>query len=45
MVVTGDQLPIFLYRGYKYDPDDPWNGLFCSTLLVSVSLHFILGLL
>lgn len=44
MVVTGDQWPIFLYRGYKYDPDDPWNGLLCSTILVSVSLHFILDL-
>ena len=44
MIVTGDQWPIFLYRGYKYDPDDPWNGLLCSTLLVSVSLRFIMGL-
>jgi hypothetical protein len=43
MVVTGDQLPIFLYYGYKYDPDDPWDGLFRSILLVSVSLRFIMG--
>jgi hypothetical protein len=37
MVISGDQWPIFLYQGYQYDPEDPWNGLFRSTLLVSVS--------
>jgi hypothetical protein len=37
MVVSGDQWPIFLYHGYSYDPEDPWNGLFRSSLLVSVS--------
>jgi hypothetical protein len=36
MAVSGDQWPIFLYHGYTYDPDDPWNGLFRSNLLVSV---------
>jgi hypothetical protein len=36
LLVPGDQWPIFLYQGYSYDPDDPWNGLFRSTLLVSV---------
>jgi hypothetical protein len=36
-LVSGDQWPIFLYHGYNYDPEDPWNGLFQSTLLVSVS--------
>jgi hypothetical protein len=36
MAVTGDQWPIFLFHGYTYDPDDPWNGLFRSTILVSV---------
>lgn len=38
--VTGDQWPIFLYSGFNYDADDPWNGLFRSTLLVSVSHSF-----
>jgi hypothetical protein len=39
ILVTGDQWPIFLYAGYSYDPEDPWNGLLRSSLLVSVS-HF-----
>jgi hypothetical protein len=37
MAVAGDQWPIFLYQGYVYDPEDPWNGLSQSSLLVSVS--------
>jgi hypothetical protein len=36
LTVTGDQWPIFVYHGYSYDPDDPWNGLFRSSLLVTV---------
>ena len=48
MVVAGDQWPIFLYNRYCYDPKDPWNGLFRSVLLVSVSIftfswNFCLG--
>ncbi len=48
MVVAGDQWPIFLYNRYRYDPEDPWNGLFRSVLLVSVSIftfsrNFCLG--
>ena len=35
--VAGDQWPVFLYADYTYDPEDPWNGLLCSALLVSVS--------
>lgn len=38
MAVAGDQWPIFVYQGCSYDPEDPWNGVFRSTLLVSVSL-------
>jgi len=38
LLVTGDQWPIFLYAGYTYDPEDPWNGLLQSNILVSVSL-------
>jgi hypothetical protein len=41
MTVTGDQWPIFLYQGEHYDPEDPWNGLFRNSLLVSVgTLNF-----
>jgi hypothetical protein len=36
MVIPGDHWPVFLYAGYDYHPDDPWKGLFKSTLLVSV---------
>lgn len=39
MVISGDHWPIFLYYGYTYDPEDPWNGLFRSTLLVSAYKH------
>jgi hypothetical protein len=41
MLVSGDNWPIFLYHGYNYDPKDPWNGLFRSSLLVSVSLDVV----
>lgn len=37
LAVSGDQWPLFLYQGYNYDPEDPWNGLFKSTLLIFVS--------
>ena len=34
--MAGDQWPIFLYANYTYDPEDPWNGLLRSGLLVDV---------
>lgn len=34
----GDEWPSFLFHGYIYDPEDPWNGLFRSSLLVKVRL-------
>jgi hypothetical protein len=37
--VAGDQWPILLYANYTYDPEDPWNGLLRSGLLVSVSIE------
>jgi hypothetical protein len=37
MLIPGDQWPVFLYAGYQYDPEDPWKGLFRSSLLISVS--------
>ena len=36
IIISGDQLPLFIYQGYYCDPEDPWNGLFRSSLLVSV---------
>jgi hypothetical protein len=39
MTVSGDQWPIFLYSGYNFDPEDPWDGLFRSSILVSVSWY------
>jgi hypothetical protein len=38
LIVSGDQWPIFLYRDYKHNPVDIWEGLFRSHLLVSVSV-------
>jgi hypothetical protein len=37
--VSGDQWPIFLYHGYSYDEEDPWNGLLRSALLVMGFVH------
>ncbi|KAL4063074.1 hypothetical protein J3A83DRAFT_4362664 [Scleroderma citrinum] len=37
--VAGDQWPMFLYANYMYDPEDPWNGLLCSGLLISIRLN------
>jgi len=37
--VSGDHWPIFLYQGYTYDPEDPWNGLLRSSLIVSAYKH------
>jgi hypothetical protein len=38
MHVRGDQWPLFLYADLAYDPDDPWNGLMRSHLLVSMCI-------
>jgi hypothetical protein len=41
MMVTGLQWPIFLYQDYKYDTEEPWDGLLHSTLLIKVCpTHF-----
>ncbi|KIJ57837.1 hypothetical protein HYDPIDRAFT_103751, partial [Hydnomerulius pinastri MD-312] len=37
--VAGDQWPVFLYANYMYDPEDLWNGLLRSGLLVSAFKH------
>lgn len=38
MTVPGDQWPLFLYLDCHYDPENPWDGLFKSNILVSVSV-------
>lgn len=37
MLVPGDQWPVFIYAGFEYDEENPWKGLFKSSILVSVS--------
>ena len=37
IMVAGDQWPRFLYEGYIYDQQDPWDGLLRSQILVYVS--------
>jgi hypothetical protein len=37
IAVSGDQWPLFLYANEVYDPDDPWNSLLRSRLLINVS--------
>ncbi|KAF6756502.1 hypothetical protein DFP72DRAFT_846797 [Ephemerocybe angulata] len=39
LVPSGDLWPRFLYRSYEYNPDNPWQGLFRSSLLVSAFKH------
>jgi hypothetical protein len=43
--VSGDQWPMFVYANLKYDPDDPWNGLFRNQILVWVGISIITYLL
>jgi hypothetical protein len=31
---------MFLYAGYRYDPEDPWKGLLRSEILIFVSSFF-----
>jgi len=37
MAVSGDQWPMLVYADQEYDPEEPWDGLFRSRLLVWVS--------
>ena len=41
IVVSGDQWPLFVYADCHYDPEDPWNSLFRSAVLVSVRTLYI----
>ncbi|KIM54097.1 hypothetical protein SCLCIDRAFT_31351 [Scleroderma citrinum Foug A] len=42
--VAGDQWSIFMYANYSYDPEDPWNGLLRSGLLVLAYKHIFTSL-
>ncbi|KAG2737887.1 hypothetical protein P692DRAFT_20883128 [Suillus brevipes Sb2] len=37
--VSGDQWPLFLYANEAYDPEDPWNGLLRTRLLINAFRH------
>ncbi|KAG1882190.1 hypothetical protein F4604DRAFT_1921918 [Suillus subluteus] len=39
IIVSGDRWPLFLYTDEAYDPDDPWNGLLRSRLLINAFRH------
>ncbi|KAG1869088.1 hypothetical protein C8R48DRAFT_771259 [Suillus tomentosus] len=39
IAVSGDQWPLFVYANEAYDPEDPWNGLLRSRLLVNAFRH------
>ncbi|KAI0055466.1 hypothetical protein BV25DRAFT_1873121 [Artomyces pyxidatus] len=39
LTVAGDQWPMFLYKNYQYDPQDPWKGLLRSILLIKAYKH------
>lgn len=36
IIVRGDHWPLLLYRNYVCDPEDMWNGLLRSDILVYV---------
>jgi hypothetical protein len=39
MAIPGDQWPLLVYANQEYNPEEPWDGLFRSLLLVWVSTH------
>ena len=39
MPVHSDQWPMLVYTDQEYDPQDPWEGLFRSWILVWVHMH------
>ncbi|KAJ3533220.1 hypothetical protein NMY22_g7421 [Coprinellus aureogranulatus] len=39
LVVPGNHWPIFVYKDERYDPEEPWKGLFRSKLLISAYKH------
>ena len=39
IVVRGDQWPLLVYAKQEFNPEEPWDGLFRSELLVWVRMH------
>ncbi|KAJ3494462.1 hypothetical protein NMY22_g20071 [Coprinellus aureogranulatus] len=39
VVPSGDMWPRFLFKNYEYNPEDPWDGLLRSSLLVKAYKH------
>ncbi|KAJ3526688.1 hypothetical protein NMY22_g10070 [Coprinellus aureogranulatus] len=39
LIPSGDLWPRFLYQGFAYNPEDPWDGLLRSSLLVKAYKH------
>jgi hypothetical protein len=37
IMVSSNQWPVFIYTGSKFDPEDPWKGMFRSAILFSTS--------
>jgi len=37
--VSGDQWPLLLYKDYRFDENDPWQGLLRSVILVKAFKH------
>lgn len=42
--IPGDQWPLFMWKDSKYDPEDAWNGLLRSRLMIAVSISRLLSL-
>jgi len=38
LAVKGDQWPLILYAKQEFNPEDPWDGLFRSELLIWVRI-------
>lgn len=36
LAIAGSHWPIFVYKDERYDPENPWNGLFRNEILVKV---------
>lgn len=41
LAISGDQWPLFLFASYKFNPEEPWQGLFRSSLLICVSFYLL----
>jgi hypothetical protein len=41
MKICGTDMPVFLYDNYRYNPEDPEEGLFQGPFLVCVSPYLL----